>query len=222
MKTIVRISLAVLALGVFANAASAQTSGNVVWGALPANGVTIAGDFGMGLNDDAKIGGESSMYLGGRLGYGMNMFSIYAVGGMYPFGNDLVDGEMTLGGGLAVHVINRAEAPVSVSVQAGAGYIKFGDETQLTFGGGPLIGINVPSTGVAIKPWILPRVQYVKVTDIDGEIGFGASGGVEVNLPMGVGFHLGLDWSSTDFGGVSIKPLVLGAGVHYAIPMGGM
>jgi len=222
MKNLVRISLAALALGVFASAASAQTSGNVVWGALPGNGVTIAGDFGLGVNDDAKIGGASTMYFGGRLGYGANMFSVYAVGGMYPIGNDFADGEVTLGGGLAVHVMNQPAAPVSVSVQAGAGYIKFGDATQMTFGGGPLLGINVPSTGVAIKPWLLPRVQYVKITDFDGEIGFGASGGLAVDMPMGLGFHLGLDWSSTDFGGATVKPLIVGVGVHYAIGAGAM
>jgi len=220
MKTILRVSLAVLALGVFANAASAQNAGNVVWGALPGSGVNIAGDFGLGVNDDAKLGGESSMYVGGRLGYAANMFTIYAVGGLYPVGNDLVDGEVTLGGGVGVHVINKAEMPVSVSVQGGVGYIKFGDATTMNFGGGPLLGINVPSSGVAIKPWVMPRVQYVKTTDVDGEVGFGASGGLAVDLPMGVGFHLGLDWFT--IGDPSVKPLTVGAGIHYGVKMGGM
>ena len=220
MKTIVRITLAVLALGVFASATSAQTSGNVVWGALPGNGVSVAFDWGMGINDDAKIGGESGMYFGGRLGYAMQMVTVYAAGGIFPIGIDGIDGEMTFGGGVGVHVINKAEMPVSLSVQGGAGYVKFGDDTQLSVIGGALVGINVPSTGVAIKPWVMPRVHYVKITDFDGELGFGASGGLAVDLPMGVGFHLGLDWIT--IGDPSIKPLGVGAGVHYSFKTGGM
>jgi len=220
MKTMVRIGLAVLALGVFTNAMSAQTPGNVVWGALPGNGVTIAGDWGMGINDDAKIGGESGMFVGGRLAYGAQMFSIYGQGGIYPIGIDGVDGEVTFGGGVAVHVLNKAEMPVSVSVQGGAGYIKAGTDTRLDFVGGPLVVINVPSTSVAVKPWVMPRVHYVKITDIDGEFGFGASGGLSVDLPMGVGFHAALDWFT--IGDPSIKPLTVGAGIHYTIKMGGM
>jgi len=220
MKTIVRISLAVLALSVFANATSAQTTGNVVWGALPGNGVSIAGDWGMGINDDAKLGGESGMYFGGRLGYAMQMITVYAAGGIYPIGIDGVDGEVTLGGGLGVHVLNKAEMPVSLSIQGGAGYVKFGTATTLNFIGGALLGINVPSEGVSIKPWVMPRVQYVKITDFDGELGFGASGGLSVDLPMGVGFHAGLDWLT--IGDPSLKPLTVGAGIHYAFKMGGM
>jgi hypothetical protein len=221
MKTTVRISLAVLALGVFATATSAQTVGNVVWGALPGNGVTISGDWGMGINDDAKILGESAMYAGGRVGYSAQMFTIYGAGAYYPIGVEGVDGEVAFGGGVAVHVINKAEMPVSVSVQGGAGYVKSGDDTRLDFVGGPVIVINVPSTSVAVKPWVMPRVHYVKITDIDGEFGFGASGGLSVDLPMGVGFHAGVDWFT--IGDPSIKPLTVGAGIHYTIklPAGG-
>jgi len=220
MKNMVRIGLAVLALGVFANGAWAQTHGNVVWGALPGNGVTIAGDWALGVNDDAKLG-DAAMYAGGRVAYAAQMFTIYGMGGVSPIGNDFVDGEVTFGGGLGVHVINKAEMPVSVSVQAGVGYVKFGDETELNFGGGPLLVINVPSTSVSVKPWVLPRVQYVKITDVDGEIGFGASGGFIVDLPMGVGFHAGLDWSTTDFNGLKFKPLYVGAGIHYNVNLAG-
>lgn len=220
MKNLVRISLAVLALGVFASAASAQTSGNVVWGALPGNGVTIGADFGLGVNDDAKIGGESSMYFGGRVGYGANMFTVYALGGLYPIGNDAADGEVTLGGGVAVHVINKAEAPVSLSLQGGVGYINPGS-TQLNVIGGALIGLQIPSTGVAIKPWIMPRVHYLSISDFDvSEVGFGASGGLSVDMPMGLGFHLGLDWVT--IGDPAIKPMTVGVGVHYGVSTGAM
>jgi hypothetical protein len=215
MKTIVRISLAVVALGVFANAASAQTTGNVVWGAVPGAGVSIAADWGMTMNDDAKalVGGESGMYFGGRLGYGADMFGVYAAGGMYPIGIEGVDGEMTLGGGLAFHAINKAETPLKLSIQGGVGYIKQGEDTRLDFIGGAVIGFTPASTGVSFTPWVMPRVQYVTVTDEDGEFGFGASGGVNVDFPQGFGFHAGIDWLT--IGDPSISPMQVGAGLHY-------
>jgi hypothetical protein len=222
MKAIGRIAVGALVLGLMAGSAAAQTHGNVKWAALPGAGVTIAGDFGMGLNDDAKFGDEAGMYFGGRAMYGASMFSVYAMGGAYPIGVDGLDSEMEFGGGLAFHAINKADMPISVSVQAGVGYVKSGDETELDFIGGVPITINIPSTGVSIKPWVMPRVHYIKITDIDGEIGFGASGGLQVVLPMGFGFNVGVDWQSITFGDADAwQPMTFGAGVQYTFKMPG-
>jgi hypothetical protein len=219
MKAIGRIAVGALVLGLIAGSAAAQTHGNVRWAALPGAGVTIGAEFGMGLNDDAKFGDEAGMYLGGRAAYGASMFTVYAIGGVYPLGVEGLDSETEFGGGFAFHAINKADMPVSVSVQGGVGYVKWGTSTELYFIGGVPIAFNVPSTGVSIKPWVMPRVEYIKVTDFDGEFGFGASGGVVVMLPMGVGFNLGIDWLT--IGDPSWKPLTFGAGVQYTFNMPG-
>ena len=57
MKTIVRLSLAVLALGVMADVASAQLLGLPAYNYVPATaGVTVSGRLGRGLNNAAGKG----------------------------------------------------------------------------------------------------------------------------------------------------------------------
>jgi hypothetical protein len=49
----------------------------------------------------------------------------------------------------------------------------------------------------------------------DSEVGFGASGGLNINLPVGLGFHAALDMLT--IGDPSISPLTAGVGIHYKI-----
>jgi hypothetical protein len=64
----------------------------------------------------------------------------------------------------------------------------------------------------------MPRVQLVRASFgglSDSEFGFGASGGINVTLPMGVGAHVAIDWLT--IGDPSVSPLHAAAGLHYKI-----
>lgn len=220
-KLIGGIALAA-ALVVFAVPASAQLHENVVYPAFTGTGVTISGDWAMGINDDAKILGESPMYAGGRIQLGLPMFGVWAGAGVAPLGIDGVDSEFGFGGGAGFHVLNAPMTPVKVSIQAGAGYVSSEGESILNIPFGALIEIAVPTEGVGVTPWIYPRGQWVNfspdVGDSESEFGYGASGGVKVTLPMGFGFQASLDYMSIKFGDSDrVNMLTLGAGLHYAI-----
>jgi len=231
MKTIVRISLAAVAVAVFANAASAQLA-NVPVYTSPAGyqGLLIAGGVGLGINDDAKFAASSPLAYGGAVGYGTKMFNIRAMVAQLNTKDDLGLGkEIEFGGQVGVTVMNKEASPLAVNVFGGLGYVKFDNNANdfkvMSIPAGVGLGFKVPSSSVAITPWVAPRGQmnmYSSGGLSASQIGFGVSGGVGVNMPMGLGFHAALDWSTfsektgTDLGTLpKASPLVFGAGVHY-------
>ncbi len=222
-KLIGGITLALVLVGLSAAPAAAQLHGNAVYPAMPGTGVTVAADVALGVNDDAKLSGtaglESPMFLGGRVTLGLPMFSVWAGAGPTGLGVDGIDSEITFGGGAGFHVLNAPMMPVTVSIQAGIGYLSETGASLLNVTGGPLVVINVPSPSVSVKPWLMPRVHLSRVS-IDGlgsdsEVGFGASGGLMVTAPMGIGVHATLDWYT--IGDPSVKPLHVSGGIHYKI-----
>lgn len=203
------IALAGLAVAVTANTAVAQLPGNATWGLPGGVGVTINGDFGRGLNDES---GKTNWF-GGRVVVGLPMVSIWGGAGVLRNG----DSEITFGGGVAVNVIKAPMLPVAVALQGGVGYIDVAGNKTLNIPIGPVVSINVPSPAVDVKPWIMPRVHIQRVSNgtSDTEFGFGASAGLNVTLPMGVGGHVALDWMT--IGDPSVKPFLVGIGAHYTI-----
>ncbi len=229
-KLIGGLTVVAFLAGAFAAPAAAQLLGNVTYAAMPGTGVTISGDYGLSLNEDAKYDSESTTsFIGGRIGLGLPMFGVWAGAGGYPIGIDGSSAKIGFGGGAGFHVLNNPMTPVSVSIQAGVGYYKQPEADddfkvlQVPFGA--LITINVPTTGVAVTPWIYPRGQYTSIgaSDIDtrGKVGFGVSGGLMVTAPMGLGVQASLDWQTVNdlffegFG--SYKPMVASFGLHYKI-----
>ncbi|KPJ90844.1 MAG: hypothetical protein AMS18_09915 [Gemmatimonas sp. SG8_17] len=224
------IALAALILGLGVASATAQMQGFVNYPAIGGVGVKISGDYGRGLNDDAL----KSNYFGGRAELGIPFANFWAGIGSVKPDSALTDGassEMTYGGGASFNLLKGPLVPVQVAVQAGFGYLKsdLGDNasaklTKIPFG--LSAAINVPTTGVGIKPWAYAFGEYQSrsVTGFDSEnkIGFGISGGIEVNLQMGLGLYAALNWSTVDFGAegetdTKESPLFLGAGLTYKI-----
>ena len=86
--------------------------------------------------------------------------------------------------------------------------------------------VNVPTPGIGIEPWIMPRFNLSR-TSFGGEsitqTGFGASGGVNINLPMGLGVHVVVDFAKfgeTTSGmmtALESSPMTAGIGLHYKI-----
>lgn len=216
-------AIAALAMVLVTEAASAQLAGNPVYAINPGIGVTLNGDFGRGVNDDS---GEGNFY-GGRVVLGVPMLSFWVGGGMYDSGVPNADSEVTLGGGAAFNLIKAPILPVALTLQVGGGTVGCGtDCSELNLVAGPALRINVPTPGIGIEPWIMPRLQLSRVsageTDIT-QTGFGASGGVNINLPMGLGIHAAADFASlpeSTSGLVTIlesQPFTAGIGVHYKI-----
>lgn len=216
-------ALIALVLGLSSEAALAQMDGLPVYGAVGAVGVTIAGDYGRGLNDDAGKGN----YFGGRLEVGLPMVNIY--GGAGSFKPENGESNIVFGGGLHVKLLKGPDAPVGVGIQAGVGYTSETGAKFLRVPAGVVLAFNVPSTGVTVTPWVMPRVDWQRWSfegfDAQSKFGFGASGGLTVVLPVGLDFHAALDWMTIDFGDgpdTAWKPLIVGVGVSYHITVPSM
>jgi hypothetical protein len=240
MKTIVRISLAAVAVAVFANAASAQLPSVPVYTAPGGfQGLMISGDWGMGMNSDAKAYGvdESPMAFGGGVGYGTKMFNITALVGYLDTKNEGLSKPISFGGNVGVTVLQKAESPLAINIFGGIGYTSLsaadgggsiGTNMAVPFGVG--IGFSPPSSGsVSFQVWGAPRGHWnqfsPEVGESESDFGFGASGGVNVNFAAGFGIHAAIDWStfSEDVGteSVSVSPMTVGAGLHYLFKMPG-
>lgn len=216
------IAVLALALGLTASVASAQMDGLPVYGAVGGVGVTIMGDYGRGLNDDSF----KTNYFGGRIELGLPMVNIYAGAGSVKAADEFVVGEnssdIAFGGGLAVKLLKGPDAPVGVGVQAGLGYESQDGVNFMRVPFGVLLAFNVPSTEVAVTPWILPRAEWERYSgegfESQSEFGFGASGGLSIVLPMGLDFHAAIDWMTITWGDAdALTPLVVGVGASYHI-----
>lgn len=216
------IAVVALAMGLVASTASAQLHGNPVYAINPGVGVTLSGDFGKGINDESGKGN----FIGGRIVLGVPMVSFWVGGGQYdPRGG--FDKETTIGGGAAINLIKAPILPVALTLQVGGATVSCGDDCSgLNVFAGPALKVNVPTPGIGVEPWIMPRIN-VSRTSFAGESltqkGFGASGGVNINLPMGLGVHAVVDFAhfgETTSGvmtALSSSPMTAGIGLHYKI-----
>lgn len=207
-----RLSGMVTALGLLASPALAQMIGNPVYFS-PKQGVglTIAGDYGRGLNDASGKGN----YFGGRATLGLPMFAI-TVGGGSAKASGATTSVTSFGGDVGVTVVKGPAVPVTVSLQAGAAYSSVSGTKTIHVPAGVALAFNVKSPGASIEPWVAPRVDFVRVSA--GSISasdtkIGASGGVNVGIPSGLGFHVAVDYVNVSGG----SPFMVGAGVHYTI-----
>ncbi len=211
------ITVAGFVLAALPNDAHAQLHGMVVPNGSMGPGVMLAGDYSRGLNDES---GETN-YFGARVGVGLPALSFW--GGVGTVKNG--DSEVTLGGGAAIKVVKGPLVPVEVSLQGGVGHLSAGGSTFVNIPLGVAIAIDVPSPAISVNPWVMPRIQ-VQRTSSDGtsqtDFGFGASGGISIGAPNGVGAHATLDWLSIDVGAGSITPLLFSIGLHYTISVPGL
>ena len=217
-----------LAFAVTASPVVAQLIGNPVYAPAGAGGLTLAADFGRGVNDAS---GKTNFF-GGRAELGLPIIRIGAGVGIYDRNITGVDKEVTLAGNAALQVFGGPLVPVSVSLQVGVGYLKTsaagvagGDQTTLSVPVGLALAVNVPTPGLSIDPWVMPRLQITRTSNgtSDTDVNFAASAGINFSLPIGLGAHAALDYvvvsapagsllSSSDF-----SPVRFGIGVHYTI-----
>jgi hypothetical protein len=207
------IALTGLALSLTAGVAHAQLGTMPVFFS-PAfgTGVGVYGDFGTGLNDDAKFpDGNSPVAFGGHIILGLSKFQI--MGGVsYVDPKDTtatpLGKELTYGGNVAltIYQLKQWNFPIGIG-----------------------IALDLPVVGWFVEPWVAPRVHIFStsgdlLTESQTDVGFGVSGGVNFNLLLGIGAWAALDWLTVTPGDAteSVKPLILGAGLSWKFSVPGL
>ena len=211
------LSAMVSVLGLLATPAFAQMIGNPLYfDQGEAVGVTLSADYGRGLNNAS---GKTD-YFGGRATLALPILAITVGAGSAKPAS--VSSATSFGGDVAVSVVKDSTVPVKLALQAGAAYTSNylgSGATGWHVPVGAVMTLNVKSRGVSVEPWIAPRIDYTHVSGTANGFSasgsrtrFGASAGLNVGLPPGLGFHVALDYVSISGG----SAFMVGAGIHYA------
>jgi opacity protein-like surface antigen len=216
------VSAGVALVAAVAPPAQAQVRGLPVYNSGVSSGIALYGDVGLS-NTDAGKG--TAFGLTGRAGFGplgvTAILSAFNPDG--PAGN-----KVSVGGTLNYKLFGGPLIPLSVTLQGGIGYFKpdtgflpSGQQNALRFPVGLGFALTIPNPALAIKPWIAPRVDIVRVSgggSSNTETNFGLGGGLELNLLSGLGVHAAYDRVFTNGG----DPGVFGFGAHYAFRIPGL
>ncbi len=216
------VSACVALVAAVAPSAQAQVRGLPVYDSGVSSGIALYGDVGLS-NTDAGKG--TAFGVTGRAGFGplgvTAILSAFNPDG--PGGN-----KVSVGGTLNYKLFGGPLIPLSVTLQGGIGYFKpdngflpSGQQNALRFPVGLGFALTIPNPALAIKPWIAPRVDIVRVSgggSSNTETNFGLGGGLELNLLSGLGVHAAYDRVFINGG----DPGVFGFGAHYAFRIPGL
>lgn len=202
-------------------AAGAQVRGIPVYNSGIPTGIAIYGDIGFP-NAEAVKG--RALAVSGRAGFGP--FGATAILSTFnPEGPG--DSELSVGGTLNYKIFGGPLIPLSVTLQGGIGYSKpegsflpgVGDSQvdEFRFPVGVGLALTIPNPALAIRPWIAPRLDIVRVSS-ETESNFGIGAGLELNTLSGFGVHAAYDRVFLDGG----DPGVFGFGAHYAFRIPGL
>ena len=201
----------------------AQVPGIPVYNAGVPRGVGLYGDVGFP-NDEA--GGGTAYAVTGRGGFGP--FGATAILSSYnPDGPG--DADLSVGATLNYRIFGGPLVPLAVSLQGGIGYAKpevgalpDEDVTQLRFPVGVGFALTIPNPVLAIKPWLAPRLDIVRLSadgvDTQTNTEFALSGGIELNTLGGFGLHATYDAIFAEGG----TPGIFGVGAHYTFRVPGL
>jgi len=217
--------LAALAAGGSAATAEAQVPGIPVYNAGVPRGVGIYGDVGFP-ND--RAGGGTAYAVTGRAGFGP-LGATAILSSYNPDGP--TEADLSVGATLNYRVFGGPLVPLAVTLQGGIGYVKpevllpnddVTDVTQLRFPLGVGFGLTIPNPALAIKPWLAPRLDIVRVSgdgfESETNTEFALSGGIELNMLGGFGVHASYDAVFAEGG----TPGVFGVGAHYTFRVPGL
>jgi hypothetical protein len=220
MMQVIRSAIVATLLAIVAVPLAAQVRGIPVYNNGVPRGIGLYGDVGFP-NDDA--GGGNAFAVTGRAGFGA--FGATAMLSTYnPDGP--ADSDVSVGATGNYRVFGGPLVPLLVTLQAGLGYAKpesgvlpGEDVDQWHFPVGLGFTLTIPNPALAIRPWLAPRLDIVTTSPDVGEsttdTEFGLSGGVELNLLSGLGFHAAYDAVFADG-----TPGVFGVGAHYSFRTG--
>jgi hypothetical protein len=224
MKQVV-LGAIVMAAALSGGAASveAQVRGIPVYNVGVPRGIGVYGDVGFP-ND--KAGGGTAYAVTGRAGFGP--FGATAILSSYnPDGPG--DSDLSVGATLNYRVFGGPLVPLAVTLQGGIGYAKpevgtlpNDNVTELRFPVGVGFTLTIPNPVLAIKPWLAPRLDVVRVSadgvDAQTDTEFALSGGIELNTLGGFGLHATYDAIFAEGG----TPGVFGVGAHYTFRVPGL
>lgn len=199
-----------------ASPVAAQWLGMPVWNSPKGGtGITISGDFA---KPDSVYGKGTAFGARGTLGLG-NLDLTLGLASWKPEGatNSLT----SVGGQVAFRVIGGSLIPIAVNLQGNAGKVSCSGCNSVTLAGAAVgIGVNLPTPGLNIEPYISPGLRYAKVSGGSSESDFGLALGVNVGLGM-LGFHAAWDYQKTKAGGiwtgVAGHLSTIGIGAHIAL-----
>ena len=181
-------SLALVAALTFPVVATAQVRGLPLVNSGIRNGGSLAADMGFG-NDAAGTGTT----LGITATTGMGFIGASAA---VSRGRNLDNTVWSQAVSLSFRLVGGAMAPFRVTLQAGAG--RWGEGVVETVRLPVSLGVAavIPVPGVAIRPWLAPRIDYQSTTFENSDLSrteFGLSGGLEVALLNGITMRTAYD-----------------------------
>jgi hypothetical protein len=213
MRALARFAAAGLVLSLAAKPAIAQLAFNPTYfGPNAGTGLTVSGEFGDQLT--ANAGKGTSLNVRGELGLPMIAVGV-GIGSFTPTGGAAT---MNFAGTAGMTLMSLPLTGVSVSAHLGVGYWSKSGTNVMNVPFGITLGIKPPSPGVSLEPWVSVRGHYAKANLGNGTTKFGGSAGVNVGLPMGLGFHGAVDYLSIS----GAAPLTIGVGVHYKFSVPGL
>ena len=160
-----------------------------------ADGVNSLGaGYALGLNDQSR----KLDTFGAGFARGMEKVS-FGVYGAYVLSDVTgIDDEVSLAGSVAYHVPMADDSPASVSLSRPASGGSMRTSSVLNFPVGVAIQGSTQAGSVVVRPWVMPRVQWTRVSEVgttpsSTATDFGASGGVGFVSQGGFGFGVAAD-----------------------------
>jgi hypothetical protein len=198
----------------FAAPAAAQWFGMPVWNdPKGGTGITINGDFA---KPDSSYGKGTAFGARGSLGLG-NLTLTAGLSSDKPSGAS--SSLTSIGGNVAFRVIGGSLIPIAVNLQGGAARTSCsGCNSLTTLDAAVGIGLNLPTPGLNIEPYVSPGIRYNKPSGGTSESDFGVALGVNVGLGM-LGFHAAWDYQKVKGGG-HLSTIGVGAHISLKAPVG--
>jgi len=214
-----RTSVALAVLSLVALPASAQVAGLPVFNSGVNSGISLNFDYGKP-NEDAGKGSAWGLTGGAALGP-VGVTATYA-----KFSPDAGDSQNWLGATANLKLFGGPLIPVSVNGQVGLGYSQQDgagpggtDLKMVNIPVGIGFALNVPTPGLSIKPWIAPRMQYMRTSGgiDDSQTKFGISAGVNLGIVGGINARVAYDYLKLD--GAKPSTFSVGVGYNFNIPV---
>jgi hypothetical protein len=191
-------------------------------------GWTFGAEYGSGLN---AASGRAS-HLGARLSGGFGRVTLGLVGGRWDAGSSA---SAKVGATAAVLLRGGQRSALALGLLVGLGYVRSGaDSNASSYLSAPLgvtLTINrLQPLGLPVVPWLVPRVEFERVSFSDviaDQQGIGGSAGVSVGLYPRLGVHAAVDWLrrfARSAPGITLgggSRLTAGIGVHVLLRPGG-
>jgi hypothetical protein len=197
--------------------ASAQVAGLPVFNSGIGTGIGINADVGF---PNADAGKGKTFGLTGSVGLGPLGISAIVASNKPDGGTS----DTWVGATANIKLFGGPLIPITVNAQVGAGYTSDYQSSGTKLLNVPFgIGIiaNIPSPALSIKPWIAPRMEYMRNENggvSASQTKFGLSAGVNLGLAGGLGIRVAYDMIKLD----NLTPATFSVGVGYNIHVPGL